>query len=376
MSMPGGRWLAFVLALSALLVSLAKAETRRTAIALVAGGANAELHARLRAELSALGWRVRELPPAGEPQPAQIAARAHTLAVVRVASDAEGIEVWVAPEIDVEARSEWIDVDARRPELAVLRAVESLRARFLELGLAPEATQAAEAASDTPIPARSAEPAGATSAQSAKRGRLPQGATSDSRAPSNADTDLGSPVSPAKVGAPPFPLWVGAGARLTSPIWASGAGSALFGSLRYALGEHWAFGLEGSGTLSATRVSAASGSADVRTTLLAISSEYGAGLGALRADLGAGVALAILSMRGEVASSGFAPADARVYAALPFGRVAVGLPLAARLRLRAEALAGVSLPLAAVRFDEQEVARWGRPYLAAGLGLELAPFSR
>jgi hypothetical protein len=42
------------------------------------------------------------------------------------------------------------------------------------------------------------------------------------------------------------------------------------------------------------------------------------------------------------------------------------------LRLRADLLAGISIPRLAVTFEDRSVAVWGRPFAAALVGVEIA----
>lgn len=320
--------------------ALATASPRRSAIALVTPGARPELDAHLRAELSALGWRVLEIDPAGDVALAQIARRASTLAVLRVGQQAEGIEVWVAPEVDGEARSEWIDVDRRRPDLAVVRAVEALRARFLELGIEPENDRDLQHARRPPKASHEHEPG----------------------SPSDADA--------AVLAAPLLQLWLGAeGALLSAHQGVSLLQPYLAGRVGFEVNRSLSLGVEVWWSPAALALESREGSATIRAVLAAASGEYRHWVDGLGFGAGGGVALVSLDMSGNGAEGYDGQRDS-VLTALPFIRGSLALPLSLRLRLRAEVTGGISLPRAVVRFGGREVASWGRPLLGAALGVE------
>lgn len=371
--------LAFVACALCLRAAPAFAEPRHTAIALVSGGANAELHARLRAELAGLGWRVREIPLGNELALAQVARRAGTLAVLRVGRSAEGIEVWVAPEVDSEARSEWVDVDPKRPELAVLRAVEALRARFLELGIEPEDLREDSNGADSGSAIRStasestSERPAADSTGASKKPNPPV----EVEEPDLADTDA-SALSPAPE-APeppraPHALWLGAGGGLFTASQDLGPSATLGGGLRYVRGSWLGVDLSFWWPPAASRVRAEEGYADVRAALVALAVEGRDRRRTWTLAGGGGVALVSLSMDGYAQKDGYGNNSTSVVTAMPFARVATELELADRLHLRAEGAVGFTAQRALVRFDQNTVAIWGRPFLSASLGLTWAAF--
>lgn len=357
---------------------MALAEPRHTAIALVSGGADAELHARLRAELAGLGWRVKEMPLGAELALAQVARRAGTLAVLRVGRSAEGIEVWVAPEVDSEARSEWIDVDGRRPELAVLRAVEALRARFLELGIEPEDLRAEPTGSGATT-SGTTPPVGTTSAGEKRPPDSKPEAPRSKPAPSKGETGTAEPeLEPLPL--PPLPeapharhaLWLVANGGIVSASKELGPGTALNGATRYVYDSRWGVDLSVWWPPTAARVSRSEGSADIRAALFALGSEFRDRRSVWTLAAGGGAALVWLHMTGYPEKAQILAQDANVFTAMPYGRGAVELELARRLHLRLEATLGFSVHNAHVLFDQTIVASWGRPFLAGTLGLEWA----
>jgi hypothetical protein len=314
-------------------------QLRRTAIALVTGGADRELHARVGAELRALGWRVVEVAPGSDLALAQIARRAGTLAVLRVGQAAEGIEVWVAPEVDAEAKSEWVDVDPQRPDLAVVLAVEALRARFLEFGLEPE--------------------------HSSNLGKEPVAAR---RRPGPAKPVVVSqPSRPPATNAVGSALWVGAGAAML--VAGEGVTSSAEIALRFLPVRWLGFDVAGWWPLSAAHVEATGGSAEMRSKLVLGAGELRWNLPEMSFGAGAGVGLAAVDLDGR-ADAGYVGSTDSLLTALPFGRLAFEVRVTRGLRVRMTSNVGASTPRAVIRFDERWVASWGRPFFALTLGIQ------
>lgn len=338
--------------------SAARAQTqKRTAIALVSGGGGPEVAARLRAELSGIGWRVIDVEPGRDVALAKIARRAGTLAVVRVSREGDGIEVWVGPEVAAEATSEWIDVAPTVPSTAVVRAVEALRARFLELGIEPESH--ADSSTD---PAPDEAPLASEHAPRPREAPPPS-----ERAPATS--------------VQPSPKVPGSGPISTPPLWLRAQAAALYSSgglgltPEIALGgqlglyRSWSVGAELWFPPLTTQVEGEAGSARVRVLLAALSSEYRWLTGPLAAGLGAGVAVTRLDFEGAPATDYEArPAD--VVAWLPFARALLSLQISRRLLVRLDAAAGPSFPRVELQFAGEKLADWGRPLLFGGLGLE------
>lgn len=362
----------------ALLVSSAAAEPRRSAVALVTVGAQPELQARIRAEIGALGWRVKEISPGGDVALAQIARRARTLAVLRVAAGAEGIELWVAPEVDAQARSEWIDIDPRRPELAVLRAIESLRARFLELGIEPESS----AGSETP------ESAATPSSEAAAAGGKPRDTKPEAKANATQPTGDSAPPEPIETGAvegdgliePPGThyfapvVWFGLGGGVVQATNSSTPQVTLAGSVRLQAFPHVVANLEAWLPLSAVTLESGARSADVRSSLFGAALEYRAEAKRLQFGAGIGCAFALILARGN-SNQNFVGKEARFYAAVPFGRLFSQYALSRQLYARIEASVGLSAPRPVIELERDQLGSyWAQPLLSGMLGLEWAPF--
>lgn len=369
---------ALLIAFLALIAAPAGAQGRRSAIALVTVGAQPELQARIRAEIGALGWRIKEISPGADLALAQIARRAHTLAVLRVAAGAEGIELWVAPEVDAQARSEWIDIDPRRPDLAVLRAVESLRARFLELGIEPE-SNAGNEAPDTAV-------------NTATPDRQPPPKRSDSQGPPKSSTDNSrrdtTPPIPIETGPvdgngiiePPgthyFPpvVWFGLGGGVVQATSSGTPQGTLAGSVRLQPYAHVAVDLEAWLPLSTVTLQRGARSADVQSTLFGAALEYRAEANRLQFGAGVGCAFALISARGK-SNQDYVGKEARFYAAVPFGRLFTQYSLSRQLYARLEASVGLSTPRPVIELEQNELGSyWAQPLLSGMLGLEWAPF--
>ncbi|HYO96405.1 MAG TPA: hypothetical protein VER33_17935 [Polyangiaceae bacterium] len=311
------------------LAARAQSVPRRTAIAVVSGGADTPFSLRLKAELLELGWRAIDIEPEADLALAQIARRAGTLAVLRVGKRAEGIEVWVAPEVDAEASSEWIDIETARPELAVLRAVEALRARFVELGLEPEGTAAA-----TPVP-------------------------------------LAQPPPPAPPRA--LRLWLGARAAVS---WSPGGSSEIpyAGALvRWLPTPLGAVVLELAVPVRSGQVHGIEGRTSVRPFVIAALAEPQLTFQHWHFVAGLGAALALIELEGHPAA-GYAGRSDTLVTGLALARTAAQLRLARRWQLRFDVTYGIAAPRPVVRFDERVAAVWGRPLLLAGINLQWAIF--
>jgi hypothetical protein len=338
--------------------SVAYAQTqKRTAIALVSGGGGPEVAARLRAELSGIGWRVIDVEPGREVALAKIARRAGTIAVVRVSREGDGIEVWVGPVVAAEATSEWIDVQPASPSTAVVRAVEALRARFLELGIEPEP----QAASDADPAPDEAPPA------SEHASRPPAAPPASQRAPASSMQPSQKVPEPNPISTPPLWLRAQAAALYSSGGLGLTPEIALGGQL--SLYRTWSVGAELWFPPLTTEVEGDAGSARVRVLFAALSSEYRWLTGPLAAGLGAGVAVTRLDFEGAPATD-YEAREADVVAWLPFARALLSLRISRRLLVRFDAAAGPSFPRVELQFAGEKLADWGRPLVFGGLGLE------
>jgi hypothetical protein len=86
--------------------------------------------------------------------------------------------------------------------------------------------------------------------------------------------------------------------------------------------------------------------------------------------LGGGIAALWLHLDGQPAAH-FTGVSTSVFSAAPYLRAGLGLALSPRLRVRADALVGASLPPTMVKFGERLAGVWGVPFFAPTLGVEL-----
>ena len=339
-----GRLLWCVCCLALLLLSFpAEAELKQSAIALVSGGANGELHARLRAELHALGWRVREVSSAADSTLDEVARRAATLAVLRVDPRGEHIEIWVAKEVDASVGAERVAVDPVHPELAVLRSVETVRARFLELGISPE--------NATPPPAPAEAP---------PRVIVPVKAP----APSPLPLPLPAPQDRG--------VWIDLGAGVSSISPRLEVRPAFSGSVRYVPRSFFAADLSVALSPFSATLRDASLATKVWFHTAGLAAELRHSEASYAAGIGLGAALAVIDLQGE-SSEDAVGKRVRLVTALPFLRASTELALNRAVRVRFEGLLGLTAPRAVVGFLGEPVASLGRPWFGARLAFALRP---
>jgi hypothetical protein len=86
--------------------------------------------------------------------------------------------------------------------------------------------------------------------------------------------------------------------------------------------------------------------------------------------LNAGVGGIILFTSGD-AQAPYEDGDDTAFATAAFLGPSVSLPLGGRFRAFARAIVGATLPRLTIRFANRTVARWGAPFVAGSLGIEL-----
>ena len=85
--------------------------------------------------------------------------------------------------------------------------------------------------------------------------------------------------------------------------------------------------------------------------------------------MGVALAGALIGMTGS-AEPPLLDRTEQMFVVVPSLRAGVALKLSKRLAFRSDGLVGASVPRAAIRFADREVADWGRPLLSLSLGLE------
>ncbi|HWZ88522.1 MAG TPA: hypothetical protein VNW92_06715 [Polyangiaceae bacterium] len=287
------------------------------------------LVARLRAELSDLGFRVEEVPAELGPEVLDaLTDGSRYLALVRIDETGQAIEFRIRAPGSSELLRDRVPVRRRRADVAAVATVELLRARLIKLGIlrAPP-----------PPP------------------RPPPVVLPPTPAPAPAD----------------FPSLT---ADINAGVWYSAGGLGASPALVLGLRAHpkrWlAVGALGAFEPHASELSASEGDVQSSATLLGVITDFGFGTGRVRFELGGGVALSMLSLSGE-ASSPFAGRVTHSYGVVPVARTNLALRLAGPVSLHGEILGGVSSPRVAVRFADRTVAHWGRPLVLALIGLEV-----
>jgi hypothetical protein len=298
-------------------------------VAVVANPSREPLVARLRAELGDLGFHVEEVPAELGPDALDaLTDGTHFLALVRIDETGQAIEFRIRTPDSGELVRDRVPLRPRRADVAAVATVELLRARLIKLGIL--------------------------------------------RAPTPAPAPPPAPLPPPRTPPPAsFATWTG---DVSAGVWYSAGGFGPSPALVFGLRAHpkrWlAVGALGAFEPQASEFSASEGDVRSRATLLGVITDFGVGVGRARLELGAGVALSMLSLSGE-AGSPFAGRVTHSYGVAPVARAKLGIRLTGPVSLHTEVLGGVSSPRVAVRFADRTVAHWGRPLGLALIGLEI-----
>ncbi|HEY2516522.1 MAG TPA: hypothetical protein VGI39_36885 [Polyangiaceae bacterium] len=321
MSRPGPRC-ALALSASLLLLSAQDAGADPAVIARV-GSTHSPLDARLDAELTTLGFAVKDVDEGGGADLGAVARANGAVAAIRV--NAEGaIELWVEPRGPEGAPvHEVVPIEARRGwDVAAVQALEALRAHLLRIREAPLP------ASPPPPPPPAALP-------------------------------------------PPRPwLWLRFGAGFDASPGGFGAAADLLLEVRAEPRPWLAFALFGAGTPLETRVDGPEGGATLRRGIAGGAVDLVQPWSRAALSLGVGGALVAMDTQGTTPTTGYAARDAQAWAAAPLLRGGASLRLAPFLRVRAEIVAGVTFPRLTLSFAGREAAAWGRPLGLFTLGVE------
>jgi hypothetical protein len=320
----------------ALLVIVDTAWARDGAPIVLTGEGSPELSRRLRAEAEHIGFTIAERD-GGD-----------ALAVVRVVS-ADRVELEIAGAVP-ELRA--VERRAGEGDSFALRAAEELRGRLTELNLLPAPAPSA-AVPDPPPPA----PAPIAASPSPPPSPAPPPADrGPSRAPTGAEARL----------------WARGGAGVLAPFGGVGpTGLAVLGLGVEPFHPSWELSAVAMLPLTENEVTEAEGEAEVGVHAFLGELEHHAAFSAkwfLSAAVGGGAL--VLETRAETVSP-FVAHDETLVAGIYFVRVGLVRRVAPWLRLRASALGGVSAPRPLIRFDDRDVAAWGRTFGGVTLDAEL-----
>jgi hypothetical protein len=290
---------------------------------------------RLRAELMALGWVVREVTPE-PPAPERSAPMSDllkslgALAVMRANPQAAEVELWVVhpPSTSIDPAMLHDSVGAPADDVLAVLAVEALRAKLLRLGVV---------SADTPPP---------------------------------------PPVAPPRE-PPEHLLWLSAApALLLSPGGVGVTPQALLG-VDVMLSPRWAAGLWTSLPLAAAMLDAAGVERWNDAWVDASIAQFGARVSyrALRsgpwgASVGLGATLTMIALEAH-AQAPWWGTEETLFAAGPVLAGDLSYEIVPGLRLGAQLTVGSVFPRPVLEFDRTSVASWGRPFVGAGLGLSL-----
>jgi hypothetical protein len=292
---------------------------------------------RLRAELMALGWVVREVtpePPAPERSApmGDVVRNLGALAVMRANPEAAEVELWVVhpPSSSIDPALLHDSVGAPADDVLAVLAVEALRAKLLRLGVV---------SADAPPP----------------------------RAP------LMPPPEP-----PEHLFWLGAApALLASPGGMGVTPQALLG-VNVLLSQRWAAGLWASLPLARAMLDAAGVERWNDAWVDASIAQYGARVSyrALRsgpwdASIGLGAALTMITLEAH-AEAPWWGTEQTLFAAGPVLAGDLSYEIVSGLRAGGQLMLGSVFPRPVLEFDQTSVASWGRPFASVGLGLSLA----
>jgi hypothetical protein len=334
---------------------------------LLVGVESDALSRQVRAEANHAGF-VTEVTA---PEPGDEAAflkRHDAVAAIHLIS-AESVRIYVA------ASGEHSTYDARLRRAAAdgdsfaVRIVEHVRGRLVEFELLPPEPLAAEAApgsqappaappSATPAPAETPATGSARSAPAATA------ATRSSR-------DDGA-AAPAPTVTNPW-IWFSAGVAGTSAIGGLGPTLETALGMRLQPSPAWSASAFALLPLTENELSEPEGSADVSVHLFYGELAYSPfRLGAHgRFELGPGAGVVVLPMSGEAAPPHEGHTK-QLVGGVFFAHVAAIWRPSSWLGLRASLRGGASAPRLLVRFDEHEVAAWGRAFAVATLDAQLA----
>jgi hypothetical protein len=345
----------------ALLVLAGSALARASARVVLMTGSEPVLARKVRAEAEAVGLEVIEI--GSDAEAAELMARHQAAAVIRLAS-ADRAEVAVGVADGPISRTL-----TRRPadgESFALRVVEEVYARLVELRVIEPPPDSTGTASRLAGGAREATPGSER--------------VETRRDPSPSSTP-GSPHQqpPAPTDRRPDQAGTGAEARLflSGGLAVSQPAGGVSGTFHGALGmrlepvRRFAAAAHAFLPLTENNLSEPEGSADVNVNLFFGQIDYAllepARTLALNAGLGAGVV--VLAMHGE-AQQPRAGQEERTIAGVYFVHSSLAWSLTPWFRLRGTVLGGLSAPRPVLRFENREVASWGRPFAAAALASE------
>lgn len=344
----------------ALLANTRAAAEERPRIVVIGGKADSAV-LRLRAELAAIGFDVVaevQAEAVGREPLEDAAQRASAVAAIRLVRSRAGVELWIVDRVTgkfVLREVVSADLAAGGDRTLVLRAVELLRASFLEV--------------DAPHPPRGQAPASKAFRELVD---LPERA-----APPPAPTASVPTAEPAPASAPQLRPALGLGPA----VFVTPGGLAPMVHTRVSLDLQV-------GDVGATlwtllpmvpdHVTGPEGAADVRLFLVAAGGrvELGPRKSAWSSQLGLGAAFGWVATRGRPASGAYAGQSDTAFTPGPYASVGLSYAVTSLARIDASVAGGLLLPPQRILLGAREEARFGPAFVMASIGISLGAVDR
>lgn len=367
-------WPALGVALLCVLLLSATAFAQTAArVALVTTDPDASSTRRLKAELLELGVEVEVIAPEpGEPigraTLERIARQAGAFAAIRVVPIAAEVEVWVADRVTgktvvreiIRGNSEHASVD----DAIAVGAVELLRASLLEVStttkLHGDVPPPAEVKRMLPPPAPAPPSKPERPASDAANERVP---VQVSRRAVKAPTP-----SPAVAPGPSVALAI-------EPVLELGLGGlplAVQGQVSLRTRIHGDLSAEFMALfpVSPAEMKQQEGTAEISTRWFALSAAWVPVFEFVEPLVGVGLA-AVRAEAWGMARAPFVSQRQHLWVLAPMLRTGLAFAVSSTVRFRADASTAFALKSVPVRFGEREIAKWGRPALVVGAGVEV-----
>ncbi|KYF91538.1 hypothetical protein BE17_30880 [Sorangium cellulosum] len=110
----------------------------------------------------------------------------------------------------------------------------------------------------------------------------------------------------------------------------------------------------------------------VAVAALGVRSQLGPADAAWLPSVGAGLAAAWLHVEGEGRSPAYVGTSADAFALAPYLRAGISFAPVPRLRISEQLIAGIAVPRIVIDAAGRAADAWGRPFLGASLGVEVA----
>lgn len=363
-----------LLALSSWLCASPGAEAANVRVAVIHSSEDDASARRLRAEASAAGLDAVDVvvSPTDLRATDRITRDSHAQAAVRMRKDGELEIVVMDPTtgnlLDGGTLYPGNETDAP----LVVRAVEELRAKLVKFLILPSTpSSSTDAVSGDRVQTNGTAPGAPPTSTTSPPAEAPAKSASPGESVPADRSDRPSSRGARRR----LPVWAGLGAGAEMSAGGLGGSTIARASVRVEPAP-WSLSAFALLPISAHSVDAAKGSA--RADVYVIGAELGYAFvrsDSLEIELGFGGGGALCSMEGTPDASTDVGRTQTVASGLAFGDLSTAWNAGPWFRLRIGVLAGFSVPRVGVRFDGEQVATWGRPFVAGTLGFEIEPAS-